>query len=120
MFTAPAPARVSLRQTLGEVTSHTSYVSPRPRRQTPTEMRTRTGGQHISHHTFSLKTWFTNDLVILDLVPLLSLLVASLSWQTEGCDYAHVDPMHTMCVFAPRMCAHRKLLRELILYLSWS
>ena len=30
----------------------------------------------------------------------------------EGCDYAHVDPMHTMCVFAPRMCSQRKLLRE--------
>ena len=29
-----------------------------------------------------------------------------------GCEYAHIDKQHTMCVFAPRMCSHRKLLRE--------
>jgi len=28
------------------------------------------------------------------------------------CEYAHIDMMHTMCVFAPRMCAHRKLIRN--------
>ena len=30
----------------------------------------------------------------------------------EACDYSHIDPMHTMCVFAPRMCHKKKLLRK--------
>lgn len=30
----------------------------------------------------------------------------------EACDYSHIDPMHTMCVFAPRMCHKKKLLRS--------
>ena len=34
------------------------------------------------------------------------------------CDYAHIDAQHTMCVFAPRMCAQKKLLREFSLVLS--
>ena len=43
---------------------------------------------------------------------ILSLVIMTLICGCEGCDYAHVDPMHTMCVFAPRMCSQRKLLRE--------
>jgi len=29
-----------------------------------------------------------------------------------SCEYSHIDTLHTMCVFQPRMCAHRKLLRR--------
>ena len=41
------------------------------------------------------------------------LMVSVTTLSTEGCDYSHIDPKHTMCVFAPRMCHKKKLLREL-------
>ena len=28
------------------------------------------------------------------------------------CEYRHIDPQHTMCVFQPRECRDSKLLRE--------
>ena len=57
--------------------------------------------------------YYSKNCYCLDLVPLiLSLVIMTLICGCEGCDYAHVDPMHTMCVFAPRMCSQRKLLRE--------
>ena len=29
-----------------------------------------------------------------------------------ACEYGHISPQHTICVFQPRMCEGRKLLRE--------
>ena len=68
-------------------------------------------GRSLSEPTSLLDIKFIS--ISLDLVPLISsLVVLTLICGYEGCDYAHVDPMHTMCVFAPRMCSQRKLLRE--------
>ena len=43
---------------------------------------------------------------------LLAVVVTVIILPTLACDYSMIDPMHTMCVFAPRMCHKKKLLRK--------
>ena len=48
-----------------------------------------------------------------DCVPaVLVTVTAVILLSCEACDYSHIDPRHTMCVFAPRMCHKKKLLRK--------
>ena len=42
----------------------------------------------------------------------ISLILSQIFQFHQCCDYAHIDSQHTMCVFSPRMCAQKKLLRE--------
>ena len=47
-----------------------------------------------------------------DLFLVVLAVMAMILSSSEGCDYSHIDPMHTMCIFAPRMCHKKKLLRK--------
>ena len=61
---------------------------------------------------------FVSDYLISLTMAIITLLVRVCSC----CEYAHIDMMHTMCVFAPRMCAHKKLIRKyapVVEYLVW-
>ena len=46
------------------------------------------------------------------LLAVLVTVTAVMILSCQACDYSHIDPMHTMCVFAPRMCHKKKLLRK--------
>jgi len=43
---------------------------------------------------------------------LFAILSVYLEERVVGCEYGHIDSMHTMCIFKPRMCTGSKLIRS--------
>jgi hypothetical protein len=42
-----------------------------------------------------------------------------LTGSSTACDYQRLDPSHTMCVYTPRSCGGKTLIRELFLFFNF-